>query len=89
MNPNNPNQKTPTVEELKAMDEELSKIHSVDFSKRELIAVFNILTQISMKYADSLVLAPIVKKLEPIVTQASNITMRPPTDEIIGAKESN
>lgn len=85
MNPNNPN-KQPSIEELKQMEEELNKIHAVEFSKRELVAIFNILTQISMKYADSLVLNPIVKKLEPIVTQSSNIKMTPPSDEIIGVK---
>lgn len=66
----------PTATEKKAMEEAMNEEHSVTFKKKELIVIFNILCKIDMKYGDSLVIAPIVQKLEPIVAVTSNITER-------------
>jgi len=91
----NTNHKTTPQEEAKAraaFEAELEKDHPMVFKKKELIAIFNILTQLQFKYGDWVVLEPIVKKIEPIVAVASNI---PPQDEpkqddiITGVRKDN
>lgn len=88
----NPNNKPPSEEEQKVFEAALNEVHNVSFKKRELIAIFNILTKIDMKYGDSLVIVPIVQKLESIVAVESNITKRVEEAEknhILGTKDKN
>lgn len=74
MNPKDPNQ--PTEEEKKVFEAAMDEEHTISLKKKELIVIFNILCKIDMKYGDSLIIAPIVQKLEPIVAVESNITER-------------
>lgn len=75
MPPNNKPDPKQQVAFEKAMEQE----HTLTFKKKELVAIFNILTNVQAKYGDFIVIAPIVEKLHPIVAVDSNI----PTDEPI------
>lgn len=90
MNPNQPPK--PSPEQQKAFDEAMNAEHTLTFKKKELIVIFNILTKIDMKYGDSLIISPIVQKLEPIVAVDTNITKQAEEAEaaaglILGAKK--
>jgi hypothetical protein len=80
------------IKEKKILEEELEKEHAVIFKKRELILIFNLLTTLSMKYGDFIVVNPIIKKLEPIVAVASNIPQKDgqlPNPSLIGLTKEN
>lgn len=70
----NMNPQEPSEEEKKAFEAAMNEEHTLVFKKKELVVIFNILTKIDMKYGDSLIIAPIVQKLEKIVAVESNIT---------------
>lgn len=83
---NNMQPKQPSKEELELMEKELNKELTLTFKKKELLVIFNILTRAQFQYGDWLAVKPIVDKIEPIVTVASNISESP----ILGTKrESN
>ena len=59
-----------TTEELKEkaeFEKQLDELHTVEFKKRELIFIFNILASSPMKYGDFELAQPVVEKLKPIV----------------------
>lgn len=74
MNSNQP--PAPSKEEQVAYEAAMNAEHTMTFMKKELVVIFNILTKIDMKYGDSLIIGPIVRKLEPIVAVDANITKR-------------
>lgn len=74
MDPNQPPQ--PSKEEQAAYEAAMNVEHTMVFQKKELVVIFNILTKIDMKYGDSLIIGPIVRKLEPIVAVDTNITKK-------------
>lgn len=73
----------PSKEEQEAYDKAMSAEHTMAFQKKELIVIFNILTKIDMKYGDSLIIGPIIRKIEPIVAVDTNITKRAEEAEAI------
>lgn len=56
------------------------------FTKGELLAIFNILTNVSLKYGEYKIVGPIIEKITPIVAVDSNIPKEP---AIVGAKNES
>ncbi len=50
-----------------AFEKSLDEIHTVDFKKRELLFIVQVLTKIQFVYGDFLNAQPIIQKLEPLV----------------------
>lgn len=81
MNPNNIDPKAQA-----AFEATLEEEHTLVFKKKELLAIFNILTNVQLKYGDFAVVDPIIKKVMPIVTVDSNIPTAP-DNSIVGIKK--
>lgn len=85
----NPNDLTP--EEKQRIIEDNKKVIPMQFTKGELIIIFNVLTRVDMRYGDALQIIPLVQKIEPYVAVASNIpdTNHKTSPLVTGKKEKN
>ena len=60
-----------------AFEKSLDEVHTLEFTKRQLLFIATVLTKIEFVYGDFLQADPIIRKLEPIVSA------EPPKSEVI------
>jgi hypothetical protein len=73
-----PEQKAKRDEFTKSLEE----IHTVQFSKGQLILIFNLITQITLKYGDFVQFKPIIDTLQPLVLVESAPAPQPPAPPV-------
>lgn len=69
----NPTNGQPTPEQLAALKKAMEEEHRMVFTRAELIVIFNVFTNVTVKYGDFVQMKSIIDKIGPIVAVDSNI----------------
>jgi hypothetical protein len=73
---------TTDIQQTPVVDGSLDVVSSLDFTKREWLIIFNVLSRQEYRLGDALLVMPIVDKIAPIVTEIKEEMPNMPNPDI-------